>query len=310
MKAQTKLFLKRMLFFLLGLNHNFLRAPREDFGNFPYPRRSPILLLVFNFMELKSFLFSRNHYRVFRKATKKLQNSKKGKTALILGNGPSLNKLDSEQVNFDNPDVWVVNNFYRTSMASDLRVSHYVFSDPLHIQEPAPEFVEWINSRISRKLNIVFVLPHWSKSSSLNEFFPDQVTYYFDDRSLSSWTSNTSPLKPRGYISLTLYKALAFAIYLGYERIYILGMDNTEFLSLTSNAENRIINMGQHAYARSSTDQIDLTSEFQDGFASAFLAYAHAFGDLLKFKGPIVNLDKKSLTTAFPKISNHPWVKP
>jgi len=43
---------------------------------------------------------------------------------------------------------------------------------------------------------------------------------------LSIW-KNINPLMPRGYMSITLYKALAWCIYLGYKSIGVLGMDNT-----------------------------------------------------------------------------------
>jgi hypothetical protein len=116
-----------------------------------------------------------------------------------------------------------------------------------------------------------------------------------------------SPVKPRGYIGLTLYKGLGFALYLGYKKIFILGMDNSEFLKYKSNVSNHILLYGNHAY-QDLANSVDLSDYYLDGMASAFTHLAHNFGDLQKFKGPIVNLDVESLTTRFPKEVHHPWI--
>jgi len=62
-----------------------------------------------------------------------------------------------------------------------------------------------------------------------------------------------------------------------------------------------------HAYKGTSA-AYGMSNLYLDGMASAFSSLSHNFGDLLKFKGPIVNLDVQSLTTRFPKEANHPWV--
>ena len=141
-----------------------------------------------------------------------------------------------------------------------------------------------------------------------------QQRFYFDDRELSAWTKNTHPTKPRGYVGLTLYKALAFAIFLGYEKIYILGMDNTQFMAHMSDLNNSILLRSNHAYSShlekdKASVQMDFSEKTLDGMASFFTTYSHIFADLRKFKGPIYNLDQLSLTTAFPKLEHHPWIK-
>jgi hypothetical protein len=126
---------------------------------------------------------------------------------------------------------------------------------------------------------------------------------------MSAWSDSTSPIRPRGYISLTLYKALALAIYQGYSEIYVLGMDNTEHLNLASDVNNSILNRSNHSYSTKTDEMTDISDLFSDGIAGAFLMYAQTFGDLKKFRAKITNLDKHSLTSQFPKIDGHNWIR-
>ncbi len=292
----------------LRLRFDYKGDPRSHLGVSPYSKRSPMLLAAYNLRELTTFLLDRSDAKSFRPATRALRNSKKDSQALVLGNGPSLSRLNVEAVERDNPDIWVVNDFYKVNQSEDLSVTHYAISDRIYFSgtpgavnarlRPILEYVE--------KKNAILVLPHWASSWNLQ--IPRGInTYFFDDRELSAWSSNTSPIKPRGYIGLTLYKTLAFALYLGYEKVFLLGMDNTEFLNYGSDENNRILLSGNHAYQNLS-DSADLSEHFADGLASVFTSLAHTFGDLLKFKGPVFNLDEYSLTTRFPKLTNQPWI--
>jgi hypothetical protein len=265
-------------------------------------------MTIYNLRELNAFIKDRRDTKFFKEKTRALKNSKGNLEALVLGNGPSLAKLNSDNVSSGNPDIWVVNDFYKVKQAIDLKVTHYVLSDPayfsgvsMEINDRLKPIIEYVKAK-----NATLILPHWAKDFSFEEIVPTQV-FYFDDRSLSAWSKNTTPIKPRGYISLTLYKALGFALYLGYKKINILGMDNSEFVNYHSDEENRLLLNGNHAY-QNERATYDISREYLDGMASAFSSLSHNFGDLLKFKGPVVNLDVQSLTTRFPKEANHPWV--
>lgn len=279
-------------------------------GENPYPRRSVLALLLINIQEIHRFVFDVKPSRLQIKETKSLFNSKVQRKALILGNGPSINKLNRSIVKMDNPDIWVVNNFYRLKWARELDITHYVLTDPAHILlngDGRNKELEDILDFVIEK-SATLILPHWAfEMTMLQKKLPRIQTYYLDDRQLSAWSSNTSPIKPRGYLTITLYKALGFAIYLGYEEISILGMDNTLFKTHFSDAQNRVGQFGDYAYEDNGRIW-DYTDSFLDGMAGAFTMYSHLFGDLAKFKGPIQNLDPESLTTAFPKTTNHRWM--
>ncbi len=298
----------KILLRVVNLNVDHKGKNRFELGVSPYARRSPFLMTIYNLRELYIFIKDTSDAKFFKAETRVLQNTKGSLEALVLGNGPSLAKLNSEKVSLTNPDIWVVNDFYKVKQAIDLKVTHYVLSDPAYFSGLPIE----INNRLKPVMNYVkeknatLILPHWAKDFLFKEMISSQV-FYFDDRDLSAWSKNTTPLKPRGYIGLTLYKALGFALYLGYKKIYILGMDNTEFVNYHSDEANRLLLNGNHAY-QDERDPYDISNEYLDGMASAFSSLSHNFGDLLRFKGPIVNLDDRSLTTRFPKDANHPWV--
>jgi hypothetical protein len=298
-----------LLLRVLDLDTDYRGKKRISLGISPYTRRSPLLMLVLNFQELARFLMQPKFIKKSRLTTEVLRNSRKDKSALVVGNGPSARKLDFERVNSDNPDVWVVNNFYKIDPESKLNITHYVLSDPEYFKSDVDgnnDLLPGVMKYIAGK-SITLVIPHWALGNKLIDKFNSKEVIFFDDRELSAWSKNISPTKPRGYIGLTLYKALGFALHLGYHKIYIIGMDNSELFKYTSDGANSLLLQGNHAYKENKA-KVDLSDHYLDGLAGALTHYSHAFGDLLKFKGPIVNLDVESLTTAFPKVGSHSWV--
>ena len=309
LKAIRKLVIDIYLKFgiLFFFKYDYKGNPRDFMPVAPYFGKSPIVLLYLNFLEIINYHFLNKVEKEAIAKTKNLKNSKSGQTALILGNGPSLRTIIPEKVNEDSPDIFAVNDFYKNTRLTQLKVTFYVISDPIY-------FSATVSNKPNEKLNEILkfvsttnsklVLPQWASKFMQNS---NQIIY-FDDRDLSSWSSSTSPVRPRGYISLTLYKALALAIYLGYGEIYVLGMDNTEYLNFTSDSDNSILNSSNHSYATGNEKSIDFSELFSDGLPGAFAMYAQTFGDLRKFKGNIFNLDQHSLTTQFPKTICHKWI--
>jgi hypothetical protein len=246
--------------------------------------------------------------------TTQLKNSKLGRVALILGNGPSLDKLNTESVSSNVYDVFVVNNFYKSRISSKVRPDYYVLSDPTSFKEDSQalgtptELAKYLKTTES-----TLVLPHNAEESFLSEI----KKIYFDDRDQFFFNKNIDPTKPRGYTSVTLYKAIAMACFFGYSKIYILGLDNTEFLGYRGSPGNVLLSDGT-SYASSLFDpenenefepQEYYSSDYQFRIAGRMQTYAHLFGDLELFpKSKICMLDKHSLIDAFKKESKHSLV--
>ena len=248
------------------------------------------------------------------KATFRLKNSKAGKTALILGNGPSLDKLNPKKISKEVDDIFVVNNFYKLQIASGIRPTYYVLSDPTsffsvgQMSMDNKELVDYLES-----IGCNLILPHHVSEN----FLPMNTKIYFDDRDNFLFNRNIDPTKPRGYISVTLYKAIAMACYLGYSRIYILGLDNTEFYGYEGAADNRLM-FNSTSYAQSNPakerDREKLVAAYNGltyeySIAGRMQAYAYLFGDLELFPKTIIRmLDQYSLIDTFVKETDHPLI--
>jgi hypothetical protein len=279
-----------------------------------YTKRSLLLLLLQKSFRYILFLRDEKPSKDIIQQTAKLAKSGKGKTALVLGNGPSLDRLIPSQANLYFDDIFVVNGFFDLRISKDLTPSYYCLSDPISLKELSDldrnggnRFREYLH----QNADCVLLLPHTWISKDLN--LPNK-TVYFDDRERTFFSHSITPLKPRSYTSVTLYKALAFACYMEYENVYILGFDNTEFYSYVGGLNNKVTNSGM-TYATRKNQIKNLNENFDlplfvSGMAGRMQSYAHLFGDLLSFsENPIINLDSSSLTDAFPKISEHPSIK-
>ncbi len=277
-----------------------------------YTKRSVMLLLLQQFFRFILFLRTDKPPKVAIQEMAKLANKGKGKTALVLGNGPSLNRLIPKQAIQFFDDIFVVNGFHNLRISEEISPSFYCLSDPLDALEIDDEgSKEGNNLREYFKQNIdcVCLLPYSWISTAEN--LPNK-SLYFDDRERTFFSRNISPLKPRAYSSVTLYKALAVACFMGYKKIYILGFDNTEFHNYIGRLDNESA-FEHKTYATLKNEREyysgNLTLPFVSGLAGRMQSYAHLFGDLFMFsKYPIINLDPHSLTDAFPKIATHPAI--
>ena len=268
-----------------------------------YHGRSSSKLFLNNFLLfLFRFILVKPPSKVLINPTRKLKDSKLGKTALVLGNGPSIDSIDIAALPIYVDDIYCVNEFYKLEISKELKCNNYVLSDPLSFTDKdfalPDNFVDQLNQNDAR-----LFAPHWSAKAFPNLFLNSKL-FYFDDRERTWFNRKISPTKPRNYTSVTLYKALAIACYQGYSTIYVLGMDNTEFISYEGSHNNTIYhNLNTYGIQSSSTPPISMQEVFHSGMAGRMQSYSHLFGDLKKFrKYNIVNLDQKSLTDIFPKI--------
>lgn len=236
---------------------------------------------------------------------KMIQNSKIDKTCLVIGGGPSINRLKWEKIKHLVDDVIVTNNFHLTKLSSRITPDYICLSDPnsflasegkrYQIRKQLWEFVQESGATV--------ISPYFYRKYK----FPKSTSkIFFDDREFFTFNKNISPLKPRAYSSMTFLKALAVAVFMGYRKIYIIGLDNTEFIGYEGNINNELFLNYRKFYGE---QEIEILSEnrlnldfFPDGLAGRFQSYSHLFGDLSLFQCfNIVNLDTESLITNFKK---------
>jgi len=275
-----------------------------------YHGRSVTKLVIHNLLQLISFYKTPGPKRKHLNGTRVLKNSKKGKVALILGSGPSLNNLNTNILSDYIDDVFVINSFNQLEVATKIKPAFYGLSDPAHFGTLSSEQTLELNAILDyvKDCKATLVLPH---TAFLAKVFSSFNRIFFDDREKTFLNRNIGPLKPRSYGSTTIYKMLAMATFMGYEEIFVLGFDNTNFLNYRGRPDNLMQDVGGATAIRKikikSAFIGEYEKEFTSGMAGRMQSYAHLFGDLHKFKKfKVSNLDPYSLTDAFPKAVNHP----
>lgn len=242
----------------------------------------------------------------YLKKLKSIKNSKKGKCAFVLANGPSLSELSLEKVlklQESGYDVFAVNSFI--SKQNILIPNYYVLSDPLYFKN-LEELRDDLKIRLGRDLSLLnsknvmcFVPFEFDVSSALNNYC------YFNDAECLMFKNYSDPSKPRSFSSMTAYKALMISVYMGYEKIFISGFDNNYFLGLENDEHNKVTINEYHFYKK---DIALIKHKITDmGFNKIYEVLLDGywlFYFLDKFKKfNIINLDKEGLSDSFSK--NH-----
>ena len=266
-----------------------------------YTGRSVSKLAIKNFFEFIFFFKRRGLPGFLKTELKTMKNAKLGKSLLILGNGPSASKIDHRNLRSNFDELFVVNNYLNFSFAHEVIPDYFCISDPNSFSDTGSDLSLYIT-----QYQIPVISSHFYRKSA---FLQGKKSLYFDDRELHfPFWKNISPLRPRSYASYTFFKALAVAIHFGYEVIYILGLDNTEFKSYVGNSDNELLLdlesfYGRVAFADSEGDiRYKSLQGYPDGLSGRLQSYSLAYGDLERFsKANIVNLDEESLIMNFRK---------
>ena len=244
---------------------------------------------------------------------KKLAGSAAGKTVLVVGSGPSAEKLNVAEVAARQ----------RTGELVVIATNHYLAS-PL-AETVIPDFLVWSDDGFHPRLRITnaerwelvsqhpsvrLVMP-WTWQKDLPDTGVTNQVAYFDDDSLETWSKNISPLKPRGYQGTTGAKALALAVHLAPTATQVIGLDLSYIKNIAVNADNSITRHPTHMSGTDSGQQ-DLTGYTLLGMADLLYSTANHFRALhTHFSGhEIYTLDPHSLVDAFPKVSDSPLVNP
>lgn len=272
-----------------------------------YESESLLFLIQYKYKILKNYkqyMQEKKEYKEWIISLKKLKNIKNGKKALVIGNGPSQGYATQEILNdFQNNggEIFVVNFWNQNKRLSNVTPNYLVISDPLTLSKNNSEYREKnesLENYIKTNKNIKIICPTYRCYDLADSFGKDRIIGFIDTE-LRGWTKNIKPIKPRGYVSMTLYKALAMALWFGYEKINILGMDNTYPRNTYCDSNNRILNLETHAGIE---DYITDHSERYEGIGDLMVDLSHLFYDAQKFANKkILNLDPYSLTDAFLK---------
>jgi hypothetical protein len=223
------------------------------------------------------------------------------KRALVIGNGPSQGYLTKNELdNFvkSGGETFCINFWHQNKNLSSHIPTWIVFSDSNSFNRKISQTTSLI--KYLKRNPLIKIVVSTSLIKLIKSLKIKNEIYCFVDLELSI-CKNIHPLLPRGYLSMTLYKALAFAIYLGYYSIGIIGMDNTYPRNIYNDKNNRIFNLETHAGTKDYLN--DMSVFFYD--VSAFIdEIVRLFYHLEYFPNKhIVNLDPYSLTDRFKKVT-------
>jgi hypothetical protein len=244
--------------------------------------------------------------------TRSIRGAYSDRDALIIAGGPSVSGLNIQNVleaqRLHKLDVFAMNWYTEGDLSSTLIPNYYGLSDPL--TKPSSDsifkgvFAQSIWTKLKTWPDTKLLLPHtWRKLSNL---IKNDVGIWFDDRELPGLSHSVSPVRPRGYISITAHKVIACAVYMGYRNIFIIGLDNSLFKSIEVDSENRIIEKPGHFYDTEESPNISRPSLYPNGVEDFLYDHSLLCLDLKRsFTAVnIFNIDKSSLTDAFPKIDS------
>jgi hypothetical protein len=239
-----------------------------------------------------------------------------GKIAFVFASGPSINKLNPDKIRKVckdiNGEILCVNYFINSEFAKVTGMDYWLLSDPRHFDLSLIDTVIAHKKATEIVKNALFV-PHFFMDKAI-QISNLNIIPFNDIETSSIFSMNIDPCFPRSYVNMSAYKALAIAIFLGYDRIYIGGFDNTYIRDLGCDENNFIYRRTNHFYG-SQNDFLQPIRDYKMGLgvnekprnrnvAEELMAYSRLFSDLSKFsKYDIVNLDPDSLTDTFPK--NH-----
>jgi hypothetical protein len=282
------------------------------------PGLSVSYLLAIKIRIIAEWLFKRSQTRFYRRkalrGTRQVKQSHVGCEALVIGNGPSATKVDWEIVVSEQKNglqVFAINYFPLSEASGVCTPNYLVLSDPI----TKPNVVS--NLRTQELWEKVRQIPNSTLIVPISWFPLIQAdselihrTLYFDDSGLEGWTKNTSPIRARGYLPLTAYKALAFANYLGFQRINMIGIDNSMFRTVAVDIENHLIQYPNHFFEKGAVTT-DISGAYPTGINDYFRDMSLCFGSLASYfvDLPIVNLDSESLVDCFPKDASSRFLK-
>ena len=132
--------------------------------------------------------------------------------------------------------------------------------------------------------------------------FGEKRVFCFINSNLKGFYDFASPLIPRAYTEGVVHDSLSIASWMGYSKIFLIGLDNTYPRKLYSDANNSILNCTY--YASEDTGFLEDTTLRYGTMADRVLSISFLFysANLLAKNGNIINLDPYSLTDAFEKV--------
>lgn len=176
------------------------------------------------------------------KVLRNLKNSKIGHVALVIGNGRSQSCLDT-QIAVDlqtrgELTIFATNLFLHSELSKEIKPDFLVWSDTDLLPELSSDKPAAIE-RLNRSSGLTLIVPwRWSRFSSI--ISRQGTNIFFNDDTRLGWGSSWSPVKARSYASNVGPKAISIARFLGFTKIYVIGIDQDYFMDYRVSQDGRL----------------------------------------------------------------------
>lgn len=163
----------------------------------------------------------------------------KGKRCFILGSGPSIKKEDLKPLK--NEIVFALNNFYVHEDFAEIMsgdVPKYYMTAPIHSPQTEDEWKQWfedMQSHMPKNINMIFGLNSYKGNikhilETYGIFKEYNITWYYAGINISKeYKFNVRDIQLTNVIwsaSTVSTYALIMAMYMGFDKIYLLGVDH------------------------------------------------------------------------------------
>lgn len=174
-----------------------------------------LLYTIYNYLQYLKSLFSKLPYL---NKNKDLENKHKGERCFIIMNGPSINALDLHKLKSE--VVFCSNYFYRAEIAKVVDPNYYFWADSKIFFRPEGKEVV---GEIRNTCPNAHLLLNSKAYSSLG--YNDNVYYVHCKHIPNVYSIKTSLSGITSNYSTVAFHAISAALYMGFDRIYVLGLD-------------------------------------------------------------------------------------
>jgi hypothetical protein len=245
----------------------------------------------FNLISETLYLFKFSTRKLIKK-NKKYFDIHKNKRCFIIGTGPSISLLSSEEITgLENEHVFAVNSFFKIKQLKKIKPRYYALIDDVFWRQT------WVFDykdilKHYKDVDFKFITDYRSKKIIDELEFSDNTIFIHAKRFPTSNISfDIARNLPIGINVVT--SCIQSALYMGYKEIYLLGCDYNTFAT----------NVDEHSY-----DDADELYEIKDrlGMLLSFFSQAtrihYLIRDLSRKKNvSIINLTPNSLLDSYPK---------
>lgn len=163
------------------------------------------------------------NYYIFKKNIKKYHNKHLGERCFIIGNGPSLNK---EDLDFIKDEVsFASNKIYKIFSETTWRPKYYCIQDGPLLSNMSEEIMSPLNSseKTFIRMSLQSKVSKKLKKTKKILYVPVVEPYYKENKVNFSYKVNNFI-----YDGWTVtYMAMQIAVYMGFKKIYLLGVDHS-----------------------------------------------------------------------------------